>query len=268
MVALYQVGNVLEPHYGRWRFVALYLLAGLAGSAVSLAWHWTSPVNSAGASGAISGLIGAAVVAGHLMGGAEARHFRDAMLRWAAIVMVYGAITGADNAAHAGGLVAGAGIAWLLDSGGRAARRKPHPGSLGFEAVVLIGLVAGSFALAAQRRESAITVEELVNGGVDLARAGKDREAMVMYRRALAMEPRNAIARYDLALALLRQRDWPAAVAEAREATILQPGHKESWAVLAEAYEGDGKPAEAAEAWKRYTDLGGKLTADDSPDGG
>src|SRR6516162_7975005 len=32
MVAIYQVGSVLEPHFGRLRFLVLYLVAGLAGT--------------------------------------------------------------------------------------------------------------------------------------------------------------------------------------------------------------------------------------------
>jgi membrane associated rhomboid family serine protease len=58
MLALWVLGPQLELALGRVRFLALYLLSGLAGSAAVL---WLSPVNSQtlGASGAIFGLMGA-----------------------------------------------------------------------------------------------------------------------------------------------------------------------------------------------------------------
>src|SRR5260370_21326207 len=52
MLALWQAGTLLEQHYGRGRFVALYVLAGLCGSAASLAWDWEAPIPAAGPSGA------------------------------------------------------------------------------------------------------------------------------------------------------------------------------------------------------------------------
>src|SRR3954454_11556632 len=55
MLALYVLGPQLEAMLGRWRFLALYLLSGLFGSA---AVYWLSPTNAPtlGASGAIFGL--------------------------------------------------------------------------------------------------------------------------------------------------------------------------------------------------------------------
>jgi len=58
MLALWVLGPQLEVALGRARFLTLYLLSGLAGSATVL---WLAPVNSQtlGASGAIFGLMGA-----------------------------------------------------------------------------------------------------------------------------------------------------------------------------------------------------------------
>jgi len=114
MAALFQAGRVLEGYLGIPRYVALYLLAGLGGSVASLGWNWGHPIVSAGASGAIAGLIGGGIVVGQLVGGAHGSNYRNAMLRWAAIVIVYGFVAHADNAAHVGGLATGLLLAWLL----------------------------------------------------------------------------------------------------------------------------------------------------------
>src|SRR5262249_51467083 len=113
MVALYQAGPLLEQHYGRLRFLLLYLAAGLAGALASLAWNWHDPVVSVGASGAGCGLVAAGAVAGQLRLG---QRYRDSMLRWLALIAAFGLFVGnIDNAAHFGGMAAGACIAWLLD---------------------------------------------------------------------------------------------------------------------------------------------------------
>ena len=61
MLALYILGSQLELMLGRARFLALYLLSGLVGSAVVF---WLSPPHqqTLGASGAIFGLMGALLV--------------------------------------------------------------------------------------------------------------------------------------------------------------------------------------------------------------
>ncbi len=66
MLALWALGRSLEPLLGRWRFVALYVLSALGGSAlVSLLAPATWVV---GASGAVWGLLGAMLVIGRHIG--------------------------------------------------------------------------------------------------------------------------------------------------------------------------------------------------------
>jgi membrane associated rhomboid family serine protease len=62
MLALYVLGPQLEMLLGRARFLALYLLSGLAGAALV---YWAAPQYqiTVGASGAIFGLMGALLVA-------------------------------------------------------------------------------------------------------------------------------------------------------------------------------------------------------------
>jgi membrane associated rhomboid family serine protease len=60
MLALYWFGTPVEQYLGRFRFLLVYLVSGLAGSAGALIVTPNSP--TVGASGAIFGIMGAAVV--------------------------------------------------------------------------------------------------------------------------------------------------------------------------------------------------------------
>lgn len=55
-------GNNVEDVMGRWRFLAFYLICGLAAGAAQVAVNPASPVPTVGASGAISGVMGAYLV--------------------------------------------------------------------------------------------------------------------------------------------------------------------------------------------------------------
>ena len=111
--ALYSFGGEVEQRYGRARFLALYLLAGLAGSTASFVG---SPRLAAGASGAIFGLVGAMIVYlatyREQFGAWGKRQLKNVLLV-AGYNLVFGFVaTGIDNFAHTGGLLAGMLIGW------------------------------------------------------------------------------------------------------------------------------------------------------------
>lgn len=103
MWALWLFGPQLESVLGRVRFVALYLVSALAGSAASYAL--SSPGQpSLGASGAVFGLLGAYVVVSRRL-----RRDTTPVLVLLAINLGYGfLVPRIDWKAHLGGLVAGA----------------------------------------------------------------------------------------------------------------------------------------------------------------
>jgi len=109
MIVLLNIGLFMEALCGRANFLIFYLVAGLGGSAASLALH--PAIVSAGASGAIFGLYGALL--GFLLShrGAIPPASVKALLKWALIFigynLLYGLRPGVDMAAHLGGLATG-----------------------------------------------------------------------------------------------------------------------------------------------------------------
>ncbi|MCB9557818.1 MAG: rhomboid family intramembrane serine protease [Deltaproteobacteria bacterium] len=120
---LVQLGPLLEQGYGRSRFLALYLLCGTAGFALSATIHLGQPAAlGAGASGVVFGLMGAAVTIGYLRRPSGSEVFRSGLAKWVLFGLVMSFLPGIDLWAHLGGFVAGGAFAMLTDLG-RARRR-------------------------------------------------------------------------------------------------------------------------------------------------
>jgi membrane associated rhomboid family serine protease len=62
MLFLWVFGGSIEDHLGHARYLIFYLICGIAAGLVHVAFNWVSQVPSIGASGAISGLMGAYIV--------------------------------------------------------------------------------------------------------------------------------------------------------------------------------------------------------------
>lgn len=109
MYALYLAGPVVERWYGPVRFVLFYLACAAAGSVGSFVFGGDLP--SVGASGAIFGLFGLLLVAGRVHKPVD-RGSRMLVSQLGMLILInigFGfAIPGIDNAAHLGGLAAGA----------------------------------------------------------------------------------------------------------------------------------------------------------------
>jgi rhomboid protease GluP len=117
MLALWNAGALLERMFGPLAFTALYLAAGLTGSAASLAVH--PQVVSAGASGAVFGVYGALAAFLLRQRGvipmSVLTRLRGVALSFIAYNILFGFTNKAiDNAAHVGGLLGGAAAGALL----------------------------------------------------------------------------------------------------------------------------------------------------------
>ncbi|MEV6394955.1 rhomboid family intramembrane serine protease [Streptomyces sp. NPDC051907] len=109
MLGLWWLGGPLEQALGRVRFLALYLLSGLAGSAMTYAL--TEPYEaSLGASGAIFGLLGATAVLMRRLN----YDMRPVIALLALNLLFTFTWSGIAWQAHIGGLIAGAVIAFGL----------------------------------------------------------------------------------------------------------------------------------------------------------
>jgi membrane associated rhomboid family serine protease len=125
MIALWQAGPLVERAVGSARMAPMYLLAGVFGNLLSVLYGWYGGTGgmTVGASGAISGVIAAALVVGWRTGGWQSP-LTQAMARWLGFVVIFGIVSNLsggniDNAAHVGGAVAGAAIAALWKRGYR-----------------------------------------------------------------------------------------------------------------------------------------------------
>lgn len=121
MYAIFLYGSLLEPMIGKWKYLLLYLVSGLAGSLLSHRMHDYYTV-SIGASGAVFGLLGALI--GYAL--FEKGLFRKGALPQLVFVALLNLLwgfqpnSGIDNFAHLGGLLAGILISLIL----KPARRK------------------------------------------------------------------------------------------------------------------------------------------------
>ncbi len=132
MWCLWNLGLLGEPLLGPFGLIAVYVLTGVAGNLLSIAWdvgsaHWNhQPLFfvsgvGAGASGAVFGIAGILIV---LLSNkrlpipwSELQRLRTAVVRFAAINLVIGASTivfnagiRIDNSAHIGGFLSGLAI--------------------------------------------------------------------------------------------------------------------------------------------------------------
>lgn len=114
MYSLYAIGPALERFFGARRTLTLYFLAGVMGVVFSLAF---SQQPSAGASGAIFGLLGSfggfLYLHRDLFGRLGRLQLRQIVLV-AVVNLALGLSPGIDNWGHFGGLLTGAILAWYL----------------------------------------------------------------------------------------------------------------------------------------------------------
>jgi rhomboid protease GluP len=154
MYALYMLGRRVERFFGSFRFLGLYLIAGITGNVFSF---YFTPSPSLGSSTAIFGLLGAEGVFIYQHRNLIGDQFQVALrqiIQVAVVNLLIGLSPGIDNWGHVGGLIGGAVFSWfagplltIQDLQGQLRlkdnRTKISQGVVFFlQVMVLIGLVA------------------------------------------------------------------------------------------------------------------------------
>ncbi len=110
MLGLYILGGLLEPAVGRLRFAVIYFVSLLAGSFGALLLEPTAP--TVGASGAIFGLMAAAVI---VMRNRGINPMESGLGVWIGLnLLITFTIPGISIGGHIGGLIGGAAAAALM----------------------------------------------------------------------------------------------------------------------------------------------------------
>jgi membrane associated rhomboid family serine protease len=137
MLALYWFGSLLEQRIGSGRFLMLYLVSGLAGSAGALVWSPLTP--TVGASGAIFGILGAGLVL---------EQQRDYVFGGSALGIIVinfiltFSISSISKGGHIGGLIGGILCALGLTRFGRGHAAYGRAGALGVATIALVGIAS------------------------------------------------------------------------------------------------------------------------------
>ena len=135
MYSLYIIGRQLESFIGKFKFLVVYLGSGIIGSLLSVVVHSNL---SAGASGAIFGLLGSLLYFGY-----HYRLYLGSVLKTQIIpvivvnLLIGFMVPGIDNFAHIGGLVGGYLITMALGVPGKSKRSDRINGT-----IVLVLLIA------------------------------------------------------------------------------------------------------------------------------
>lgn len=112
MLVLRNIGPIVAGEYGTNRFIIIYTVAGVFGFVVS---YFAGVRFTIGASGALFGLVGAAIYYGKSRGGQYGTDIYRQLATWVVALFIFGFLVPAiNNWAHGGGLISGILLGFLL----------------------------------------------------------------------------------------------------------------------------------------------------------
>jgi rhomboid protease GluP len=258
-VALFCVGMRLEPMIGRGWFVMIFIASALGGSLGSMIGN-PPDMPSVGASGAITGLVGALfVMSFHHRAGAdplEQKSMRKTSLFFgipALLPLLWAASSGGtDYFAHAGGALAGVAIGLSLCVIWPAGQQRPDLGRPAAKAAfVALGIAVLCGAIAAlQYRSYAAEAAHYISASelpTNLLGFGTQRSADLVAR--YPKDPRAYLVRAVALLEANRLPEAEAALRKAMELAVALPGgsaiRNQSQAILAIVLAEQGRRNEA-----------------------
>jgi rhomboid protease GluP len=194
MLALWQAGPLVERGVGSARMAPMYLLAGAFGNLLSVLYGWFSGSGgiTVGASGAISGVIAAALVVGWRTAGWRGP-LTQAMARWLGFVVLFGVLSNMggghiDNSAHIGGALAGAAIAGMWKRGFKYSSAATR-GILGACGAVLLTCIAVVVVRDRTDRFASMDLQERAEFTADAASDGRCGDAEEGLRAVERLRP-------------------------------------------------------------------------------
>ncbi len=221
--SLYALGVTAEKLFGRFRFLTVYLVAGVLGNIFSLMF---SPNPGVGASGAIFGLLGTMLYFGLEKPALFRASFGRSILFSLLINLAYGfSNAGIDNFAHIGGLIGG-----FLASGivAKTEKKRWYFNRYLYIAVTLLLIVSGlAYGFNSKQNRIALKTEELVT--LDEAQEWSQLEAKAeeLLELGLKNEELKVSILWTLAKAEAMTQKYDEAVLHAEELSLLDPqnGH-------------------------------------------
>ena len=143
MFVLYIYGPNVEQAYGHLRFLLLYLLCGISGSAFSYSFGSGAP--SVGASGAIFGVVGALLIYLYNRRTSQfiAQYLRGILMFLALNLVIGLAIPNIDVMAHLGGLAGGVVLGFGFDRKGGSKAIAPSA----LQLLAIVAVLGGSIVL-------------------------------------------------------------------------------------------------------------------------
>lgn len=262
--ALYSLGRDVEAFYGSWRFTSLYFLSGLLGGVAS---YVLGPnVASAGASGAIFGLIGAEVayfLCNRRVFGVMGRQRLGNLAVLVAINLVFGfTVPGINNLAHLGGLVGGFVLGMALSpryaiewnwADGVPAQRLANRTPGAFQALGLLAIcvmLVGGIWLGNQRWGSSSDV--LLSKAEEAIGAQDLPGAQGLLERAVEADPSNVQALYELGRVHALRNDMSDAISAWEKVLTVQPDEPNTEYLLGQVYAQLGRDSDARDLLTKF----------------
>ena len=262
--ALYSVGRDMESLLGSSWFIAIYLLAGLAGN---VAYYLLGPnVPSLGASGAIFGLIGAEAaffLRNRPLLGRFGRQRLGNLAMMIGINLVFGfTVPGINNIAHLGGLLTGFGLGWFMaphfqvewslvgaEPVGMMRDRTSKQRRWLAIAVVILLLIGGVWLGNQRWLESGAVLRKQAQAAMD---ANNLAGAEAILTRAVAADPSDPDNRYALGVVQAQLGKLPQAAAALELALKQAPNQVDSELMLGLVYAEQGRVSEARVMLERF----------------
>ena len=248
MYFFWNLGPIAERIYGRFRYLWIYLLTGLASSVASLAIHPYTV--SVGASGAIFGVVGALVFPFYRKRVVLPPPAMKAMMRNLVMIIVVNLLIGAavpmiDNSAHVGGLLMGLLLGFVITYFAVTVDEVQQV----FPKVAAVAAIAIATGF--------VSVQHLYHDRIIAAQAymalknGDIQTATERAKIAIAKNPKDVNAHAILAEAYFTNKQYPDAVREYQAAYALDPKDPDLAGQLGAAYLATSQFAEAEQTLRQ-----------------